>query len=72
MDLCPEVSTLSSFSDGELAEDENARLKVHLQKCAACRTRLQNMKTGEELLVRDLRKPMTMEKYFSKEHRERL
>ena len=66
MDLCPELSVLSSFLDDELTDDENKRVKFHLQNCPACVKRLKNMEEGERFLVRSLEKSMKLSEYSRK------
>ena len=64
--VCPEISVLSSFLDGELIEEENARVEFHIQNCAVCAGRSKRLEAGDRLLVRNLGKSMSLSEYSKK------
>lgn len=66
IELCPEISVLSSLLDDELVGEENETVKFHVRNCPACAQRLEYMAAGHQVLVKSLGKSMTLGNHSKK------
>jgi anti-sigma factor RsiW len=67
MEPCPDISVLSSCLDRELVEDENARVKAHIQSCASCAGQLKKLESADGILLSNLRRPMRLSENIHRE-----
>ncbi len=51
---CEETGTLRAFLDGELCEEDGVRTRRHLQTCARCRSKLEELKETATTVARAL------------------
>jgi len=56
-DVCPEISILSSFLDGELAGEERAGVEQHTRNCPDCSARMRNLELLDRTVTKELAKP---------------
>lgn len=66
IELCPEISVLSSLLDDELVGEENETVKFHVRNCPACVERLEYMAAGHLVLVKSLGKSIVLGNHSKK------
>jgi eukaryotic-like serine/threonine-protein kinase len=55
---CPSADDLRAFTVGRLAADARERIACHIESCAACLTRLNQLTEERDALLADLRRPV--------------
>ena len=48
---CPETLVLSSYLDGELDQEQNSGVKLHLQNCSLCSAHIERLQETDTLLI---------------------
>src|SRR5437868_2443587 len=56
---CPSQETLEAFVFGRLSPEQEGAVTNHLETCAACEARAQQIEQGTDPLVAALRQPST-------------
>jgi anti-sigma factor RsiW len=54
---CPEIMVLSSYLDGELDQEQNSGVKLHLQNCPSCSAHIERLKATDTLLINHMGEP---------------
>jgi anti-sigma factor RsiW len=55
---CPETVVLSSYLDGELDQEQNDGIKLHLQNCPLCSAHIERLQATETLLIKHMGEPL--------------
>lgn len=55
---CPETVVLSSYLDGELDQEQNYGVKLHLQNCPLCSAHIERLQETETLLINHMGEPL--------------
>jgi len=63
---CPEISALSSLVDGELEEDKNEAIKLHVQNCPTCADQINRLQASDRFIRRYLAEPMVFSDSLNK------
>jgi len=55
---CPEIVVLSSYLDGELDQEQNSGIKLHLQNCPLCSAHIERLQATETLVIKHMGEPL--------------